>query len=255
MTGGRDIKHTRQPLNTFFQQNVEPFQKSSIILSGGVDRPYYYSLGNQSTVPFVRLQGSGGTQKEFTWGETVEVLPGQNVQVESASYMAGDIQIQSGKDASNKPARTTISVKTNPDILSYEDSALTEGAILLGVFPCDCRGARRAYLGCRIGNPFPFSTRVNLIGLNKQHSWVGGVLPGVAAIEPSGKKYEEDIFFPDFSVTSQVPLGYGASFHDSCQPMNLPDYVYWAFVPGGGFRNPDEPQPYFASWFYTLEYL
>jgi hypothetical protein len=168
--------------------------------------------------------------------------------------MAGDIQIQSGKDPCNKPARTTISVKTDPDILAFGDLTM-EGQLLNGVFPCDCRGARRAYLGCFLANTFPFSTRVSIIGLNKQHSWVGGVVPGVNAIEPSGKKYQEDIFFPEFSIISQVPLGYGSSYHDSGQPMTLPDYVYWSFVPGGGFRNPDEPQPFFGSWFYVLEYL
>jgi hypothetical protein len=254
MTGSRDIKNTRQPLNTFFQQNVEPFQKSSIILSGGVDRPYHYSLGNQSTVPFVRLQGSGGTQKEFTWGETVEVLPGQNVQVESASYMAGDIQIQSGKDAANKPARTTISVKTDPDILAFEDLT-EESQVLRGVFPCDCRGARRAYLGCFLANVFPLSSRVHITGLNKQHSWTGGVIASVAALEPTGKKYDEYITFGSFDIASQVPLGYGASYHDPTNPMTLADYVYWEFFTGGGSRNPDEPQPFFGSWFYVLEYL
>lgn len=253
MSGGRDIKNTRQPLNTFFQQNVEPFQKSSIILSGGADRPYFYSLGNQSTVPFVRLQGSGGTQKEFTWGETVEVGPGQNVQVESASYMAGDIQIQSGADTANKPARTTIPVKTDPDILAFEDLS-EEVSVLSGVFPCDCRGARRAYLGCRLANVFN-STRIDIVGLNKQHSWTGGVISSVTAIDPPGKKYEESILFGSFDTTSQVPLGYGASYHDPGQPMTLADYVYWKFNAGGGSRNPDQPQPFFGSWFYVLEYL
>ena len=197
MTGGRDIKNTRQLLNTFFQQNVEPFQKSSIILSGGVDRPYYYSLGNQSTVPFVRLQGSGGTQKEFTWGETVEVLPGQNVQVESASYMPGDIQIQSGRDVQNRPARTTISIKTIPDVEDLSaiplpgDGSLPE---VRPVFPCDCRGAKRAYLGCRIstgpilGQEITFSA----YGFNRQHSWTGRVTlddSEESGWVPSGKKY------------------------------------------------------------------
>jgi hypothetical protein len=243
----RDLKNIRQPLNTFFQQNVEPFQKSSIILSGGYDRPYYYSLGNQSTVPFVRLQGSGGTQKEFTWGESVEVLPGQNVQVESASYMPGDIQIQSGLDIANKPARTTIPIKVLPDQDSFfGEGPLPANSIITPIFPCDCRNARRAYLGCLIEVADDSTFRIS--GINKQHSWPGRVEGEVSAIEPTGKKYSFLYEMQALTLYSMIPLGFGADYADPSLPMTLADYVTWELNIGSGFNGQN-------NFFYTLEYL
>jgi hypothetical protein len=222
MTGGRDIKNTRQPLNTFFQQNVEPFQKSSIILSGGVDRPYYYSLGNQSTVPFVRLQGSGGTQKEFTWGETVEVLPGQNVQVESASYMAGDIQIQSGQDTQNKPGRISIPIQVD---LPQEAPEYESQLQIRPIFPCDCRGAKRAYLGCHMimASETGPTTTVTFYGINKQHSWSGKVPAAYTSVDPTGKKYLSRVELAYATSYGLIPMGFQAELAPSDCPMTLAD--------------------------------
>jgi hypothetical protein len=203
-------------------------------------------LGNQSTVPFVRLQGSGGTQKEFTWGETVEVMPGQNVQVESASYMPGDIQIQSGKDTQNRPARTTIPIQ----VIGETPEGETLGSIT-PVHPCDCRGAKRAYLCIlfRTSDDGDFGgTLLRLYGINKQHSWPGEVSSYWSGLEPTGKKYYEERSLASGVYYSMLGLGLGSDFTPSDYPMILADFVLWKLetdVIGG----------YNINFFYTLEYL
>ncbi len=246
----RDLRNTRQPLNTFFAQGVLPFQKSPIILSAGSDTPYYYSLGNQSTVPFIRLQGSGGTQKEFTWGETIEVLPGQNVQVQSASYMHGDIQIQSGKDIANRPRRITVSVPVTP----YPANETGEAELLASItplFPCDTRQARSAWLGCSIEvGAAEASPILTIIGLNHQHSWLADVPSFYAGtIEPFGKKYAHPIPFQGGTSYHSIGLGFYAYDNPPDQPMHLPDFVTWRLDITDDARSLIR-----EIFFYTLEY-
>lgn len=221
-------KRSRQPMNTFFHQNVEPFQKSSIVLSGGPDRPFYYSLGNQSTVPFVRLQGSGNTQKEFTWGETIEVLPGQNVQVQSASYMPGDIQIQSGRDIANKPNRISIPCKVDP--ISVGFATYDPGTVVRPVFPCDCRQAKRAWLVSNIQLNADAIPTLEILGINQQHSWPPEVFQGFTSIPPTGKKYVTDYQFTSGTTYNQIPLGYNSQFNPPDQAMTLADFVTWTLT-------------------------
>jgi hypothetical protein len=239
-----------QPMNTFFHQNVAPLQKSSIILSGGEDRPYFYSLGNQSTVPYVQLQGSGGTQKLFTWGETIEVLPGQNVQVQSASYMAGDIQIQSGRDIANRPARITTPIEVSPAVTTGVDGTYGPSVVVTPLYPCDCRGARRAYLGCQFLSPptLDGSMTLQLIGINQQHSWPGSVSSQFTAIAPTGKKYFWLYEFVGNTTYTQIPLGFGAQTTSPNAPMTLADYVLWTWTIGTAANL------LLGSFFYTLEY-
>jgi hypothetical protein len=252
----RKISQDRQPLNTFFQQNVEPNALSTIRLSGGRDAPYYYSLGNQSTVPFVRLEGSGGSQKELTWGDSVEVLPNELVQVRNISYMPGDIQIQGGRLPSLPPARISISVQTD---ITTDNPSAWPGFFVRPVFPCDTRRARRAFLGCEIltapeseASVFP---TVDIYGMYQQHSMAGHPSNASISTAPSGKKYVS-IYAPlPSTTTSMIPLGWGAvDAPDQSMPHTLADFVLWRIYPAasgtGGANNVVNP-----LFYYTLEYL
>lgn len=232
----------RQPYNTFFHPNVKPEEVSSIILSGGKHEPYYYSLGNQSTVPFVKLQGSGNTQKEFTWGETIEVFPGQNVKVQSASYMAGDIQIQSGRDIANKPSRITTPIQVTP----FAEGSFPKDTSVSPLYPCDCRQAKRAYLG---GN-FSSDNIDSLVfyGINRQHSWPGDVAQFFTSVPPTGKKYFWFYNFTPLTFYAEIPMGFGAQYAptSSTNPMILTDFVNWTLTTSeAGQLN---------MFFYVLEY-
>jgi hypothetical protein len=243
----RDIKNTRQPLNTFLAQGVLPFQKSPIVLSGGNAEPYYYSLGNQSTVPFVRLQGSGGTQKEFTWGETIEVLPGQNVQVQSASYMPGDIQIQSGRDIANRPRRITIPVP----LKTFFEGDIPTNTLIEPLFPCDCRQARTAWLGCDLSTGAAEATpELTFVGINQQHSWLADVPSFFTSFPPVGKKYSWSVQFQGGTIYHSIPMGFYAQFAPFDSAMHLADYVLWSLQTNDDFRQGTLR----AIFFYTLEY-
>lgn len=224
MTGLKSMQE-RQPFNTFFCQNIEPGQKSSITLSGGRNQPYYYSLGNQSTVPFVRLQGSGNTQKEFTWGETIEVMPGQNVQVQSASYMPGDIQIQSGRDIANRPDRISIPCKVTPLTVDFGNYPL--GSVVTPTFPVDCRQAKRAWLVSNIQLNKNAIPELEILGINKQHSWPPEIFSQFTLLAPTGKKYVTTYQFVSGTTYCQIPLGYNAQFNPPDAVMTLADFVTW----------------------------
>jgi len=243
-----DLLHRKQsqPLNTFFAQNVEPFQKSSIVLSGGRDEPYHYSLGNQSTVPFVRLQGSGNTQKEFTWGETIEVLPGQNVQVQSASYMPGDIQIQSGKDIANRPKRISIPCKVTP----FSQSSYDPNTVVTPVYPCDTRQARAAWLVSNIQLNAKAIPSLTFLGINKQHSWPPDEFSGFTQLTPTGKKYVWDYQFTPGTAYGAIPLGYAAQWNPPNAVMTLTDFVTWSLT----VSSETNTSSIYSFFFYTLEY-
>jgi hypothetical protein len=130
-----------QPLQTFIAQNVQPDAVATIQLSGGKSKPYYFSLGINSTVPFVQLEAAGGTQKRFSWGETVEVPPGQTVSVRNVSYMAGDIEIQSGREYAPTPKR----IQKNVTFLNLPDEAAPGFLALASQVTVDLRRAIRAY--------------------------------------------------------------------------------------------------------------
>jgi len=238
-----------QPLNTYFGQNIPPGKNASIVLSGGLNEPYFYSLGNQSTVPFIRLEGSGNTQKQFTWGETIEVLPGQNVQVQNASYHAGDIQIQSGRDVANKPSRITLEPEYGPPVPNQITGYVVD-TIVTPTYPLDCRGAKRAYLGLNIETGLSTSNPGSLkfIGQNKQHSWPGDVSQFFTATPPTGKKYVWPYPLLPATIYTMIPMGFGAPYNPGPDvPMILTDQVSWEYTTG-------EAGSLFPIFFHVLEY-
>ena len=233
-----------QPMNTFFHANVKPGDTTSIKLSGGQTEPFYYSLGANSTVPFIRLEGGGGSQKEFTWGETIEVPMNQQLQVRSASYMAGDIQIQSGRDIANKPKRITLPCQVEP----FTSVAYAPGTSIKPIYPCDGRTARQAYIGLfwNTGNG-PIAPTYIITGLQRQHSYPSDVSTFFQVFDPPGKKYRELIGLSQpFTIYTQLPLGWGATYVDPGNPHTLLDQIFWEIITDNGFI--------FSQFFYILEY-
>jgi len=130
----------RQPYSTFTAIDVARDRETLIKLSGGRTIPYIYSLGINSTVPYVKLVGSSMGQKLFSWTEQIIVPPGEMVTIANGSYHPGDIWIQSGADPSALPARVTVPV------------GLTQTEVGKGIFQnvpkfnLDTRRARRAFV-------------------------------------------------------------------------------------------------------------
>jgi hypothetical protein len=227
-----------QPLKTFIARNVQPQQVSTIQLSGGKTQPYYYALASTSTVPFASVQGAGGIQKDFSWGEVIEIPPGLTVNVTNSSRHAGDIIIQSGQDRSNTPARISfpISFELLTDAITYGQRGFI-----------DTRRARRCYW---VFNPFnvpeAFSFDISILGYYAQHtanpegnnifdsaSWistVNGIVPG--------------------QVVSMAPICLSADYQTyvvrNMLPMVMADYERIFFI----WDAPSPPEFNFA----VLEY-
>lgn len=100
-----------------------------------------YSLNKRSNVPYVTIRGASGYLKTISWGEIAEVPKGQNFVVQNASYHGGDIILNFGEDACNRPSRISVPV-------SYARSLeVSAGQFYWRAdFPCDVRAAKRAYL-------------------------------------------------------------------------------------------------------------
>ncbi len=274
--------YSNQPKNTFFAGNVKPGEDSNLHLSGGASEPYYYSLGNQSTVPFVKFQGSGGTQKTFTWGELIEVKAREQVQVFNASYMPGDIQIQSGHDYCNAPARISVPIEAATGDNVPFDTYLTAqpdgsylyrfppGTIINPVYPCDTRRCKRAYLSVDwwtglqpfVNTDDVFANLVDIIGQNQQHTFIPEAIPIPPVDSPlffnSGKKYFQELALPSYVQISMIPLGFNAYYSPSNEPMTLADYVFWQIkgsifedFPGAFPNGIGDLKPLF---YYVLEY-
>ena len=206
----------RQPKSSYFQPGVSPLSKSNIVLPGGKDEPYYYCLGVDSTIPFVSLQGGGSAQKVISWGEMIEVPPGQSVTVKNESYMQGDIQINSGHDFAAKPERISLPVttKTGPGAGPPNPTTIIES-----LFPADTRRCRRAYL------KFQLETDISLLAITftgkpQKHSFPA--VDSVTGVET----YTQPVQIPPFTVAGSAPMGYGA-LQNSTEPMALTDQVHF----------------------------
>jgi hypothetical protein len=219
----------------YFAPAVPGGQDSDLRLLGGQpgQGPFYYSLGVQSTVPFVRLKGGGNVGKVFSWGELIEVPEGQQVTVQNASYMTGDIDILSGLDFAAKPERISVGVPVT-----------TVGGAVTPAFPADTRRCRNAYLYTQWvsgADPITFT----FVGKPRRHSFTT-TLDAISL-----PTYIQTFLVPPLTAFGQMPLGFGNSLiPDSA--MALTDQVTWSAVftvgPGG-------PTPGATPFFmYSLEY-
>jgi hypothetical protein len=239
-----------QSFNTFFAQNVKPFELTNIKISGppvgsGLP-PFLFSLGANSTVPFIRLQGSGVTQKEFTWGETIKIPEGVQVQVQSASYGVGDIQLQSGQDICNKPARITIPIELPEPTF---EGFYAPGDVIVPIYPCDVRLAKRAFVAAAWQTGDSGAGRVRVKGFSQQHSYAAAVRSAIQQVDPTGKKYITDVVLATVTLYGMFPLGFNWSANDPEFPHTLLDYATFELhMDNGGFESP-------AQLFYVVEYV
>jgi len=183
----------------YFDPAIPPLSNSGLMLSGGQpgQGSFYYSLGIQSTVPFVTLEGGGSSQKDFSWGELIEVKEGQQVTVKNSSYMKGDVEIVSGLDYGAKPERISVAV----DIVG---DPLIPGEILTPSFPADTRRCRQAYLliSMTVGAA---AMNVAIRGFNKKHSVTTGIDGTVIPVSQYITTYQ----YAPATALGQIPLGYG----------------------------------------------
>lgn len=241
MTMQRGIINQLQPKGSFFAPAVPPLSVSSITLPGGPGpEPYYYSLGVDSTIPFVSLKGGGTTEKVISWGEMIEVLPGQTVTVKNESFMKGDIQINSGHDFAAKPERISVPV----DVVGPEpDPNLLGITRLYSVFPADTRRCRRAYLKfqCQAGND---AVSIQVLGKPQKHSF-----PGID-IFTGQHTYTEIWAIPALTTAGSVPLGFGGVGSNTLEPMGLTDTAGFTLT----YLTLSPPLFLNTLFFYTLEY-
>ena len=236
-----ETKYNHQPKSTFFAPAVAPLANSNIKLPGGKDKPYYYCLGADSTIPFVSLQGGGAAQKVITWGEMIEVLPGQSVSVKNESFMQGDISINSGHDFAAKPVRISLPVDTTTRTFDILGVNFTE---LASRFPADTRTVRRGYL------KFQAETDLSPLGIiftgePQKHSFIGTDL--VTGL----KTYTQEFLIPPFTQAGSAPMGYGSQNGlGNLEPMAFTDQVHWTLA----FQSLAKPVFINTLFFYVLEY-
>ena len=230
-----------QPLKSFFQKSAEPEQVSTIELSGGAHEPYYFSLGVNSTVPFVKLEGIGGTSKEFSWNEPIEIPPNTIVHVRNASKHKGDIHIQSGTDFA-RPARISFPM---PLVLQSRNF---DGFPTYATDFIDTRTAKRAWYSFLIDYAWSADvpTEFGVVAFYEQHTAnpeIVGTLLGNCAWFTSWP-------VAAFTAVGMYPLGKDSGLFqpDSPIPMCLPDYLRFVWSMSENL----DPALNFA--FVTIEY-
>lgn len=200
-----EFRHEIQPQNLYIAENIPPLAESKLRLPGGKKESRWYSLGSQSTCPFVQFIGGGAVQKIFTWGEMVEVPPGQEVLVKNASYMRGDIFIVSGQDFAAKPRRITVPVgivDQNGDYGPFFDFSVA--FTLTPEFPCDTRNCHEAYFDLYIlgGDQEGANINVEVYYWQVIHSWFGPTVPlGIAS------QWAKLEVVPPLTAIDRFPLG------------------------------------------------
>lgn len=241
---------------------VDPNDASDTRLGPGV-----YSLNKRSNVPFVGLRGSAGFQKQISWGEVAEVPCGELVTVINNSYHGGDIFISKGPDVNNRPSRITVPVM-------FQNVGFTEeggpNVAWASVFPCDTRGAKRAYVNIDAfsvpENPFltVFIRGRRLDGSMKTNN----SLSQFPAPWGPGVGFLSALQVGPSTVLSNIPLSLNGVMSDDTRPHTLLDAgdVFMVIGPGGILSDvidwpaskgisefPDENVPFPGIW-YTIEY-
>lgn len=227
----KGVEKEVQPLNSYFQPRVAPLQLSQLKLTGGQKEPYYYSLGADSTVPFISLSGGGANQKIISWGEIIKVEPRQTVTVKSESYMMGDIQINSGTDYCTRPAKISNIVET------YQETIQILGppdlTFIVSSFPADVRMARKAYVKYNI-ETLDNELGVIILGKSNKHSFPGSMVLNPFIQQIFGNltaAYSTLHTIVPFSVDDTAGLGYAINGTDLHLPMALIDQAYFAIGP------------------------
>ena len=228
----------------------------------------FWSLSSLSTVPYVRFTGPGGFQKEFSWGEIVEVPKGCEATLENASYHVGDIVLNGGRDYSTCPARITVPVFLRELFLSGNIPKLTPlppgfpdpsdfPIAIAPSWPVDVRRARRAYLAIdwRTDNKPDGETIIpaedltfDIYGFAEQRSHDTGNSVPIPSGRP-GVGYSSHCVMVAGTEFGIIPLGYSACNGDCCEAMALLDYADFIVKIDADFLVEFNPSAY-----YILEY-
>jgi len=226
-----------QTQGNFFEANIPPLAMSGLKLPQGK-----YSLGVDSTIPFISLNGGGASQKIFTWGEMIEVQEGQTVRVKNESFMRGDIQLNTGHDYAAIPPKISL-----PVLIENLPGAGPFGTtVVRGVFPADTRPCRRAYLRCQLQTQVNLIQEIVFLGKPQKHSY-----PATAIITGQNG-YSKVIALVANTVYSEFSMGFGSDA-DQLTPMALTDQVSFEliFAPTSG---PNVAPSFNNVFFYVLEY-
>lgn len=218
-----------QPKSNYFQANINPLSLSNLQLPGGKSESFFYCLGIDSTVPFVSLQGGGVSQKIFTWGEMIEVPPGQTVTVKNESFMRGDIQINSGHDFSAKPERISVPLRIKSVVGSPAEPDVSPGS-QISEFPADTRRCRRAFVACNLTTVAALAQHsIVIFGKAIKHSF-----PGVDTTLVGGYyNYQTRLSYGASSLISEIPLGFaGDDGSNPNTPMALTDQADFILLGG-----------------------
>ena len=225
-----------QPQNSIFASNILPDQLSAMTLSGGRTVPHTYYLGPNNTIPFVRLE-SPVSNKIVSWGETITLQPGANVNIRNVSYMPGDLEIQGGHNACPPPPRVTIPVKGIVEMAPGSNTLR-----LTFEFPCDTRKARRAWLVYRTidpmqdaytSTPITESTHnVTVTGYMRQHSQPSPPIPSntftyqdsymlseQASVIPLGVSLEGNAMRLVDQAVVQIDQVWGSGYFQDAKPL------------------------------------
>ena len=214
-----------QPQNLYIAENVDAQTESKLRLPGGKNESRWYSLGSQSTVPFVQFLGGGAVQKIFTWGEMVEVPPNQEVLVKNASLMRGDIIIVSGQDFAAKPRRITVPVTmfdANGNTGPWDDFSVAN--VIVPEFPCDTRNCHEAYLDIILLGGDLDDTQITVQCQYSEflHTYTAlpATLPGLTAL------WGKQNVLPPLTLTRRIPLGIAQDIGNwSSEPQSFLDVV------------------------------
>lgn len=223
----------------------------------------FYSLNKRSNVPFVTLRGSSGYRKTISWGEIAEIPGDQMVTVQNSSYHGGDIFLNWGDDVCNRPSRITVPV-------SYEEAAEVSAGQFYwrAAFPCDVRGAKRAYLQMDAYLPNTAATAERSFTVRGRK--VDGSMKTanqlsrlVSPFGPGVGYYDVHLYPIDTVIT--VPLGKNAPLGDDGRPHMLLDNADVFFFSLVGFTPyvwpaqeipgfpPSSNTPFPSTW-YVVEY-
>jgi len=239
-----------QPQNLYLAENVDAQTESKLRLPGGSKESRWYSLGSQSTVPFVQFIGGGDVQKIFTWGELVEVPPGQEVLVKNASLMRGDIFIVSGQDFAAKPRRITVPVTlidANGDVGPWFDFSVVN--TITTEFPCDTRNCHEAYLDVYMLGGDLEDTGINV----EVYYWMFN-RTYTAQLSPLGiaSPWIKLDYVPPNTFIRRIPLGINQLMGNwTSEPQSLLDK---AEVVISNDSEPDAIGTIFPTGFWTLNY-
>lgn len=227
--------------------NTRPREKTDTSLPSG-----RWCLSTLSSVPYVRLTGPGGFQKEFSWGEVIEVPEGTDGVLENTSFHVGDIVLNGGHDWAAVPARITVPVLLGTLNAQGRFVQLPEGfpgAPLPLVFPVtvvpswgvDTRRARRAFLALEwetadLGDDPPVIAEdltFLIRGYAEQRSH--GTVDSIVAVPGIG--YETEYVAPAGTRFGIIPLGYSASNGLGGEPHALLDFCKFEVLINANFFN------------------